>query len=277
MSVVLADLGGTRLKAGRLGSVERVIEHGGDWRGALREVLRALDGEALALCVPGLVDGHRVVSLPGKLPGLQGADLSAVLGVPVVLLVNDAVAHAVGEARAGAGRGAGRLVAVTIGTGVGVAVVEDGLPLGRGPTGGGVLGGGLPLPAPVDGPLDSAGRAGTFEGRCSTSSLVAAVPGAVDVASAYALAAAGDPLAVRGFRDYQRWLARGLGALCAAHAPEVVVVGGGAARQELLDGVQGAVRDTLWPGQTVDVRLAELGDAAALVGLRSLLRTTVAA
>lgn len=277
MSVVLADLGGTRLKAGRLGSVELVVEHGGDWRGALREALQTLGGSELALCVPGLVDAGRVVALPGKLPGLQGADLAAALGVPVALLVNDAVAHAVGEASAGAGRDSRRVVAVTLGTGVGVAVVEDGLPLGRGWTGAGVLGGGLPLPGPADGPLDSAGRAGTFEARCSAASLVAAVPGAVDVATAYALAAAGDPAAVQGFADYQRWLARGLGALCAAHAPDVVVVGGGAAREELLDGVQAAVRGTLWPGQRVHVRLAELGDAAALVGLRLLLRTTVAA
>jgi glucokinase len=285
VTVVLADLGGTRLKAGRLGTVEHVadhpvehvVEHGGDWRGALREALRVLGGSELALSVPGLVDGGRVRSLPGKLPGLQDTDLAAAVGVPVVLLVNDAVAHAVGEALAGAGRGAGRVVAVTIGTGIGVAVVEDGCPLGRGPFGAGVLGGALPLPGPVDGPLDSAGRAGTFEARCQAASLVAAVPGAFDVTSAYALVEAGDPAAAQGLSDYRRWLSRGLGALCAAHAPEVVVVGGGAAQAALLDGLEGLVRETLWPGQSVDVRPAELGDAAALVGLHLLRRTAVAA
>jgi glucokinase len=280
-TVVLADLGGTRLKAGRLGRVhggpEHVVEHGGDWRGALREAVRVLGGQELALCVPGLVDGGRVCSLPGKLPGLQDADLAGAAGVPVVLLVNDAVAYAVGEALAGAGRGAARVAAVTIGTGIGVAVVEDGRPLGRGPLGAGVLGGGLPLPGPVDGPLDSAGRPGTFEARCQAASLVAAVPGAADVASAYALFKAGVPAAVEGFSDYRRWLARGLGALCAAHAPDVVVVGGGAARPPLLDGLEGLVRDRLWPGQAVQVRRAQLGDAAALAGLRLLLRTAVAA
>jgi glucokinase len=276
-AVVLADLGGTRLKAGRRGTAELVVEHGGDWRAALREAVQVLGGQELALCVPGLVEGGRVCSLPGKLPGLQDADLADAVGVPVSLLVNDAVAHTVGEAVAGAGRGAARVAAVTIGTGIGVAVVEDGRPLGRGPLGAGVLSGALPLPGPVDGPLDSTGRAGTFEARCQAASLVAAVPGATDVASAYALVGSGDLAALQGFSDYRRWLARGLGALCAAHAPDVVVVGGGAARPPLLSGLEGLVRDTLWPGQVVAVRPAELGDAAALTGLQLLLRTAVAA
>lgn len=275
MTTVLADLGGTRLKASRAAvaeaDVELVVEHGGEWQGALRQALQQLapQGGDLALCVPGLVDGGRVVSLPGKLPGLAGADLCAVLGVPVRLLLNDAIAYGTGEARVGAGRSACRVLVVTLGTGVGVAVLEDGRPLGRGPIGGGLLGGALPLPGPVDGRLDSAGRPGTFEARCSAAGLVDAVPGAADVAAAYALLEAGDPRALSGFRDYRRWLARGLAALCLAHAPEVVVLGGGAAQEPLLEGLEESVRAGLWPGQTVDVRLAELGDRAALVGLRA--------
>lgn len=255
MRTLLADLGGTRLKAGLAPDDVAVVAHGGDWLPALRTAVAG--AHEVALAVPGLVDGGRVVSLPDKLAGLQGADLPALLGVPVAVLVNDAIAYGIGEAVRGAGRGAGRVVVVTLGTGVGVAVVEDGRPLGRGPLGGGLLGGQLPL---RDG--------GTFEVHCCAAALVASVPDARDVASAYALGSLG---------AYRGGLVRGLTALALAHAPDVLVVGGGAARPGLLDGVQEAVRAGLWPGQSVDVRLGELGDAAALVGLQELLTDRVAA
>lgn len=266
MSTLLADLGGTRLKSGLAPQEVVAVTHDGDWRAALSAALERTGADELALAVPGLVEEGRVVSLPGKLTGLAGADLSALLGVPVPLVVNDAIAYGVGEAVGGAGRGASRVVVVTLGTGVGVAVVEDGAPLGRGRFGGGLLGGQLPLGG--GGPVDTAGRAGTFEAHCRADALVASVPGAVDVESAYAL---GDLTLYRGL------LVRGLTALCLAHAPDVVVVGGGAARPALLEGVQEQVVAGLWPGQSVQVRMAELGDAAALAGLRQLLRARVTA
>jgi glucokinase len=207
------------------------------------------------------------VALPGNLPGLERADLPALLGVRVPLVVNDAIACGVGEGVRGAGRGASRVVVVTLGTGVGVAVVEEGAPLGGGPLGGGLLGGQLPLGGTSL--ADTSGRTGTFEAHCRAQALVASVAGAADVEGAYA---AGGPGA-----DYRRWLVRGLTVLALAHAPDVVVVGGGAARAELLEGVQEAVSAGLWPAQSVQVRLAELGDAAGLVGLQELLRTTVPA
>ncbi len=267
MTTLLADLGGTRLKAGT--SVDGVVavEHGGAWLPALQEALASTAADEVALAVPGLVEDGRVVALPGKLGGLEGADLEALLGIRVPLVVNDAIAYGVGEAVRGAGSGAGRVVVVTIGTGLGVAVVEDGRPLGRGRLGGGLLGGQLPLGG--ESAPGTSGRTGTFEAHCRAEALVASVPGAVDIGTAYA---AGGPGAV-----YRAWLVRGLTALALAHAPDVLVVGGGAARGSLLDGVAEQVAAGLWPGQRVDVRLAELGDAAALAGLEELLRVQVAA
>lgn len=281
-TTLLVDLGGTRLKAALLhpdSDLPRdvvALPHGGDWRSAVLSAAEGLGADELALCVPGLVDRGRVVSLPGKLPGIEGVDLADALGLPVPLLLNDAVAYGVGEAGCGAGRGHSRVVTVTLGTGVGVAVVEDGRPLGSGPLGGGLLGGQLAL-GPAEGPADTSGRRGTFEAHCRADSLVASVPGAVDVAGVYALLAAGDPAAVQGFSTYREWLVRGLAALCLAHAPDCLVVGGGAAQPGLLDGVQEAVDAALWRGQRVVVRPAELGDAAALAGLALLLRDRVGA
>lgn len=265
MTVLAVDLGGTRLKSavlvdGAPGPVTAVA-HGGDWLAALRAA--CADASAVALCVPGLVSAGRVVSLPGKLPGIENADLTELLGIPVVLLVNDAIAYGVGAASA-----SGRSVVVTLGTGVGCAVVEDGRPLGRGMLGGGVLGGQIVV-GRATGPVDTSGAQGTFEAHCRADSLVAAVPGAVDVASAYALVKSGDPAALQGFSDYRCWLVRGLAALCLAHAPDDLVVGGGAARPELLEGLD--LRSHLWHGQSVVLRLDSLGDAAALHGLGRLL------
>lgn len=280
MNFVAVDLGGTRLKAGRMAHGESVpsdvltIEHEGDWRGGLQTVLDHFgDVGELALCVPGLVDQGRVIALPGKLPGIEGEELRAVLGMPV-LLTNDAVAYGVGEAVHGAGQGHERVVVVTIGTGVGVAVVEDGVPLGRGPFGGGILSGQVRLESGEDSTTDTSGRTGTFEAHCRASSLLASVPGAKDVPQAYELLRAGDERAAKGFDEYRTWLTRGLTTLALAHAPSVIVVGGGAAQAGLLDGVEDAVAHDLWQGQTVKVRLGELGDSAALAGLGVLWRRT---
>lgn len=279
-TTVAIDLGGTRLKAACLidGVPEQVvvIEHGGDWQEAVRAAADRAGADEIALCVPGLVDGGRVVALPGKLPGIENVDLSGALGLSVAVLVNDAAAYGIGEAVRGAGVGHSRVVVVTLGTGVGVAVVEDGGPLGRGPLGGGLLGGQLVL-GPGGSATDTSGRTGTFEAYCRADSLVAAVPGATDVADAYARLAAGEPAAEQGFSGYRGWLVRGLTSLALAHAPSCVVVGGGAAQPGLLDGVPEALDAGLWAGQSVEVRPAVLGDAAALAGLGVLLRGRVPA
>lgn len=272
MTLVAVDLGGTRLKAARW-SVGRpaptdvtTMEHGGDWRGALTRVVdEAVGAERLAVCVPGVVDRNRVVALPGKLPGIEGADLGDLLGLPV-FLTNDAIAYGIGEAVHGAGRSHRRVVCVTLGTGVGVAVIEDGAPLGGGPLGGGILGGQITLSS-AGGGTDTSGRAGTFEALCRAESLHGSVPHARDLPHAYELLNEGDAAAQEGFAQFRASLIAGLTVLALAHAPSVIVVGGGAAQAGLLEGVEEAIAPHLWPGQKVAVRLAELEDAAALAGL----------
>jgi glucokinase len=276
VTTLLADLGGTRLKCGLSPDAVDVVEHGGRWLQALRDAVARTGADEVALCVPGLVDDGRVVALPGKLPGLENAYLPGALGVGVSLVVNDAIAYGIGEAVVGAGAGHGRVVVVTLGTGVGVAVVEDGAPLGRGALGGGLLGGQLPIAA-TSPTTDTSGRTGTFEACCRADALVAAVPEARDVAGAYARLTAGQPDAVAGFAAFRAHLVRGLTALALAHAPSCVVVGGGAAQEGLLDGVDEALAGALWAGQSVEVRRAALGDAAALTGLAVLLRARVSA
>jgi len=241
------DLGGTRLKVGIVpGGEVDVVAHGAatmsDALACLSEVIGRLapDGcDVVGMCVPGTVDGHRIVALPGKLDGAVGFDLAGWLSARTggrAFVVNDAVAYAVGEAA----DLPGRTVVVTIGTGVGTCVVEHGRPLGKGPLGGGTLGGQLPLTS--DGPLDTSGRAGTIEAWCRA-----------------------DRVDEPGYADM---LARGMAALCLAYAPDTLVIGGGGARPELIEQLD--LAPLLWPGQQVAVRAAQHGDAAALLGLARL-------
>ena len=290
--VLALDLGGTRLKAGLVDGATAQVHAAttaptkdldGD---AALELLRRmatelLDGQRVAgigVCVPGVVDGGRIVSLPGKFPGIVNRDIGAGLaqaGMPVTV-VNDAIAYGAGEAVYGAGAGHQRVVVMTVGTGVGVCVLEDGQPLGRGPLGGGILSGQLPLGVPDQGARDTSGNSGTVEAVCRAAALVAEATGrgstATDVRTVYDRAASGEAAAVAAVEHYRWWLSRGIVALSHAHTPSRVVLGGGpmTAGNPVLPGLQECVDAQLWPGYRVEVALAALGDHAALVGLAHL-------
>ncbi len=285
MTVLAFDLGGTRLKAGLVedGAVvaheERPSPAGDAALEELTAVGRALLGDGtpdgVGLAVPGLVEDGAIVSLPGKLQGLAGLDLAKGLRAafdvePVV--VNDALAYGIGEARAGAGAGHERVVVVTLGTGVGVAVLQGGEPVTGGVTGGGILGGMIPI-GPDEGPIDTAGSRGTIEALCRAPRL-AELAGRATVEEVYAAHAAGDERARDALTTVRADLTRALVALAHAHAPGCIVVGGGPITGDdpLLPGIAGDVRARLFPGTTVEVRAALLGDAAALVGLSHLVR-----
>lgn len=287
-SAVLAfDLGGTRLKGGVVdpdGSVRDIVAVAlGDRRAldVLLDSARALRQRqpclAAGLAVPGVIEDGRSVSLPGKLPGIEGVDLESVLrealGIPVAV-VNDAQAYAIGEAAAGSARGVHRAVVVTIGTGVGVGVVENGLPLGTGPRGGGTFGSHIPVAGDSDA-ADSNGRHGTIEALCSAPRLLDGAAAVFTTVEAVVDAARrGDPRAAASVALWRAHLITAIVALSHAHGPDVVVIGGGPLNTDnlLLDGVEDAVNTRLFRGYSVSVRRASLGDAAALLGVALLAR-----
>lgn len=304
--LLAVDLGGTRVKAalvrpataGRPASVETTVVEPTPTSGAgaalelvARLGHRLAAGPAwtgVALCVPGLVaEDGRVLALPGKLAGITGIDLVGYLTetfAAPAFVCNDAIAYGVGEASCGAGAGRRRVVVVTIGTGVGVAVLEDGRPVTRGPLGGGILGGQIPIGDPAEdradaGPgaaRDTNGQPGTIEALCAAGQIVACARAAgadyPDVAAVWQAYHDGVPAAVAGVATYRRRLATALVALAQAHAPEAVVVGGGpvSTASPLFDGLADAVTGRLWPGHALEVLPAALGDAAALLGLAAL-------
>jgi glucokinase len=283
------DIGGTRLKAGLAGDTGvdgSIIEDiaGRDAAHVLAEV-RRIGGDltshaqfrGVGLCAPGLISAQgTVISLPGKLAGLEGHDLAGMLteefGVPAVV-VNDAIAHGVGEACSGAGRGRARVVVMTIGTGVGVSVVHDGAPITAGPIGGGIMGGHIPISDRTAGVVDSNGRPDTIEAHCCAQRIVDyandAGEDARSVAEVFAAYSRGSMGARRGIDVYRTHMARAVVALAHAHAPDVIVLGGGAMTRgnPVIDGLSEMVNDRLFGSYSVEVAVARLGEQAALLGL----------
>jgi predicted NBD/HSP70 family sugar kinase len=105
------------------GSVQTVLFDADDYSlhgGALQP-----PGAALAIAVPGLIDGELVAEASNL--GWRNTDPVVALGLrgPALVVVNDAEAASLGEAALRGARGLAELVFVGVGTGVGGAVVRD--------------------------------------------------------------------------------------------------------------------------------------------------------
>ncbi|MCA1832072.1 MAG: ROK family protein [Actinomycetota bacterium] len=288
MSFLVMDLGGTRLKAGLAqgGAISAAtITDVSDASpldvvaAAGREILSGARTEGAGLCVPGLVEGNKLVALPGKLAGLEGTDIGAflrdVFETQRVAVTNDAVAYATGEATAGAGRDCRRSVVVTIGTGVGVTVIEDGKPATAGMFGAGILGGFIPIADATPGYADSTGETDTIEALCAAQRILDYAGESYGSVREVFEAHSQNDAARHGVERYRNALARALVALAHAHAPERIILGGGPMREgnPVMPGLEALVNKRLYGTYRVQVRLAELGDNAALIGLSRLLES----
>ena len=277
------DLGGTHVKglvvdeAGRVHAEDtRPTEDGaaGAWRDNVRRVVAGLQGRfptiaVAGLCAPGLAsrDEKMIVSMPGRLKGLEGLDWSNELRLPTVVL-NDAHAALLGEVWLGAARGGTNVLMVTLGTGVGGAAMVDGRLL-RGHLGrAGHVGHislnpeGTPDIVRTPGSLEEAmgdctvGR--RTDGRFTTTrELVAAV-------------AAGDQSAREVWARSVQALGAGLTGLINVLDPQVIVLGGGiVAAGEVLFAPLGAALDRMeWRIGATGVALvpAALGAQAGAFG-----------
>ncbi len=294
------DVGGTRIKSGlvsREGKVirrlvvptqghlgaqhvlERLVELGRELVGD--EVL-----EGIGVGFTGVIDTSTgtVLQLNGKIPDIEGVSvggyLQEVFGVPTKV-DNDARVYALGEWVYGAGKGYEDVVCVTIGTGVGTGVISGGKLLRSSGRLAGILGGHFTVE--VDGELCSCGNVGCWEVYASATALVGMVRRhlergcgsglvgrQVDVEGVLGAVEGGDELACWVFERWVRYLASGVVTLVHAYDPQVVVLGGGVmGRGELvLPKVREYVARHAWtyPKGRVEVRGAELGDDAALLG-----------
>ncbi len=220
--------------------------------------------------------------------------LTAAIGLPVVV-ENDANAAAWAEYRFGAARDARVVVMITLGTGIGGGLVVSGI-LYRGAYGVGLEYGHMTMVP--DGRRCACGNRGCWEMYASGTALAhdARELAAIAPVSAHRLMelAGGDPRKLTGplvtqaaregdvaaieiYTSMGRWLGRGIANLAAVIDPTVFVIGGGVSEAgDLLVGPAAQTFAETLTGRgfrpTADVRLAELGPEAGLVGAADLAR-----
>lgn len=291
------DVGGTHLRAGRVGAAGVVgavlrrrseVDDPEALLAALVAVLEELGagpgpGLPVGLGMAGLVDregrlrfgpnvGVRELPLAALLRGALGAGRT-------VRVVNDASAAVVGEHRVGAARGHRDVVLLTLGTGVGGGVVVDGRLLEGAHGFAGELGhliiaeGGRDAPSGIAGTVE-AYTSGTAIGREAQEAVTAGLPGAraVDAPGVLAAARSGEPWALAVLERVGVRLGVAIASVVSVLDPSIVVVGGGAgdaaapfilpaARDAFARNLMGADHRPLAP-----IVAAALGDDAGLIG-----------
>jgi glucokinase len=216
------------------------------------------------------------------------------IGRPVIV-ENDANAAAWAETKLGAARGHDDVMLITVGTGIGAGIVIDGR-VYRG--GFGLAGEPGHYRVVPEGRLCGCGNLGCWEQYASGSALVAEArefarrspeaaarllqlaggsPDLLDGPAVTAAAREGDPVAQRCFEIVGGWLGAGLADLSAILDPSCFVIGGGVSEAgELLLGPAREAYEHGLIGRThrpyADIRLAELGPDAGLIGAADLAR-----
>ena len=265
---------------------------------AVRELTASHEVAAIGLGAAGFVDSRRSTVLFAPNLAWRDRELRAALeerlGLPTVV-ENDANAAAWAEARFGAGRGEDHVVVITVGTGIGGGIVIDG-ELVRG--GFGVAAEFGHLNVVPDGRRCGCGLQGCWEQYASGRALVqeaheqsTASPAmaeqllrlagggsdAIDGPMVTQAARAGDVAAVACFDELGRWLGRGMAQLAAILDPGVLVIGGGvssAGELVLAPTLQSFRKHLTGRGHRpiADIRMAELGPEAGIVGAADLAR-----
>ena len=265
---------------------------------AVRELASTHDVTALGLGAAGFVNADRSTvmfapNLAWRDEALRDA-MEQRLELPTVV-ENDANAAAWAEARFGAGRGEDYVVVLTVGTGIGGGIVVEGQLL-RGRFGVAAEIGHLNIVP--DGRRCGCGLQGCWEQYASGRALVQEAneqaiaspalarellrraggePESITGPMVTEAAQDGDVAALQCFDEVGRWLGRGMAQLAAILDPGVFVIGGGvSASGELLrePAVRAYRKHLTARGHrpTADVRMAEMGGEAGIVGAADLAR-----
>jgi glucokinase len=247
----------------------------------------------IGMAVPLLVDPvrQRIRSAPrGKYADACDVDLvrwsRERFGVSL-RMENDAHAALLGEWRYGAGQGCDDVVMLTIGTGIGCSVLIGGRPLRGRHFQAGVLGGHLianPLAGtacaacPASGCYEAESAAQSLEREARaqpefTHSALAAAP-SIDFAAVFRHAVDGDRVAAK-VRDrcLRHWTALII-SLVHAYDPERIIIGGGVSEgadaRPFFAAMQDDVNRQAWIVEPIDLRIAQLGNHAGMIGAASI-------
>ena len=249
-SVLAVDVGGTKLAAapvhpdGRVGALVTRPTPAGDaeavWAALVSVVTEAIgDGEVSGAGIgsAGPLDAVAGTVSPVNIAAWRGFPLrdrlAALLGGRPVVLVNDAVAGAVGEYHYGAGRGVRAMLGMVVSTGVGGGLILDGR-VYAGKTGNaGHIGHTV---VDIAGDPCPCGARGCVETITSGPAMVRWAlrngwHGAAPTGEALAASARdGDPVALAAFERSARALGAGIASAAALCDLDRVVIGGGVAR-----------------------------------------------
>jgi glucokinase len=304
-TVLTFDIGGTRVKAGLVqgSQVSRLTIAPLDKYQGATDILEFLVKLGRQVCANTPV--HAVgVSIKGIVDPQQGTildvneSLSTLIGLPLasqladtfqlpVFVENDARMYMLGELLHGAGQQVDNLLCLTLGTGIGSGVAL-GRHVLRGPRGvSGILGGHITIQ--TGGPRCTCGNIGCLEALIGTGALVATARAIytqhdeplpdgslLTPQHIFASALAGSPAAQMVVHLFASYLGAGVVSLVHAYDPDLVVLGGGmaGASQQFLPIVQHYVDEHAWqlPRGRVRLTTAQLGNAAALIGIAALAR-----
>lgn len=280
------DLGGTNLKVVaashtgevlELSSSETRAESPESWVETIRqgiqqiEETRAESARWIGVAAPGLAarDSLSIVSMPGKLRGLEGLNWTNALQVShQVPVLNDAHAALLGEYWIGAAVSYRDVVLLTLGTGVGGAILAEGR-LYKGHLGRAGHLGHISLHA--DRPPDIVGTPGSLEQTIGNATLPERSAGRFT--STRELVAAhlnGDEKASDVWLRSVKNLAAGITSIINGLDPEVIIIGGGIAQAgaALFEPLAEFMTKIEWrpQGHSVKIIPAALGNAAGTLG-----------
>ncbi len=281
------DIGGTALKLGRFdlqGTALQFLKIPTPQPATPDAVLEAIvaaipqldpdaSAQAIGIGTPGPSDPTgRIAKLAINLPewtNVAVADrLESKLGLPC-RIANDANCAALGEAWKGAGRPYQNLVLLTLGTGVGGGIILNG-DLFTGHNGAaGELGS---ISFNPDGYPCNSGNRGSLEQQLCISAIVRR--SGQDPGILGELAQAGDPDALKFWKEYGRDLGIGLTTLIYVLNPEAIVIGGGISGSSdfFFDSAIDEINQRVSAPSREGVKLlkAELGNQAGMFGAAKL-------
>lgn len=298
-SYLAFDIGGTKIASGfvTLDAAEPVIDDvqsipteaargGADILRRLTELAQSRlaersDIQGIGIGSAGVVDTERgaIIASTDLIPGWTGQELGTALFEATQLptrVVNDVIAHGLGEAHYGAGRGHHRILSVGVGTGIGGAIIEDGHALaGAHSVAGHIghiahgLGQGVRCSCGTTcghiEPVASGTGIGTLYNLMKSADMPA-VNNGKDVSK---LAASGDEFAATVIQRSARALGEALGGAANLLDPNAIIISGSVAysgeiwwealREGFTDSAMALTRE-------IPLIAAQLGDAAPLVG-----------
>jgi glucokinase len=236
-----------------------------EWSQVMRQCFgdREWRNKKIGIAMPGPVDyeiGYCYIKGQNKYESLYGANLKELLAEALDLepgairMINDAAGFLAGEMFIGAGRGFSKVVGLTLGTGLGSALYDNG--------------------TTIDADLwHTPFRNGKAEDYISAPWLLAAAAKRTGTqfqnVRQVAEKAADDSRLLEIFDEFGYNLGNFLAEFTSKEKPELVVLGGNVAKAYPL--FSNAIEKQLQAaGHTIPVRVAQIGEAAALVGAAAL-------